>query len=116
MDVIQVREARQSTDRGINKVAIGRRIHFKDECGKEDVESEAKHANESTSALSLMGAQAVQRIPKVRDVEAIPDEDFLTIQRDDGSAIPKDWSKRIVAHANLPPNNLIIRNESRLIR
>ncbi len=116
MDVVQVREARRSTDRGINEVAIGCRIHFKDECGKEDVESKAKHANESTSSLPLMGAQAVQRIPKVRDGEAIPDEDFLAIQRDDGGAIPKDWSKRIVAHANLPPDNWIIRNESQLIR
>jgi hypothetical protein len=77
LDIVQVTEARRSTDRGVNEVAIGCRIHFKDECGKEDVESEAKHANESTSALSLMGAQAVQRLPKVRDVEAIPDEDFL---------------------------------------
>ena len=105
MDVVQVREARQSTDRGVSKVAIGRCIHLKDECGKEDVESKAKHANESTSSLPLMGAQAVQRIPKVRDGEAIPDEDFLAIQRDDGGAIPKDWSKRIVAHASLTPDN-----------
>ncbi len=105
MDVVQVREARQLTNQGVNKVAIGCRIHFKDECEKEEVKSKAKHTNESTSALSLMGAQAVQRIPKVQYVEAIPDEDFLAIQRDDGGAIPKDWSKRIVAHASLTPDN-----------
>jgi hypothetical protein len=49
-------------------------------------------------------------------VDAISDEDILAIQRDDGSAIPKDWSKQIIAHANLPPDNRIIGNESRLIR
>ncbi len=93
MDVVQVRDARQSTDRGVSEVAIGCCIHLKDECGKEDVESKAKHANESTTLLSLMGTQAVQRIVKVRDVEAISDEDLLAIQRDDDSAVPKDWSK-----------------------
>ncbi len=116
MDVVQVREARQSTNRGVSKVAIGCCIHLKDECGKEDVESKAKHANESTTALSMMGTQAVQRIVKVRDVEAISDEDLLAIQRDDGSAVSKDWSKPIVAHANSPPKDRIIGNKSQLIR
>ncbi len=116
MDVVQVREACQSTNRGISEVAIGRCIHLKDESGKKEVESKAKHANESTSALLLMGTQAVQRIAKVQEGEAISDEDLLAIQRDDGSAVPEDWSKQIVAHANLLPDNQIIGNESRLIR
>ncbi len=97
MDVVQVREARQSTDWGVSEVAIGCCIHLKDECGKEDMESKAKHANESTTALLLMGKQAVQRIAKVRDVKAISDEELLATQRDDGSAVPEDWSKQIVA-------------------
>jgi hypothetical protein len=117
LDVVQVREARQSTNRGISEVAIGCCIHLKDECRKENMESKAKHANESITVLSLMGTQAIQRIAKVQDVEAISDEDLLAIQRDDdGSAVPKDWSKRIVAHANSPPDDWIIGNESRLIR
>ncbi len=116
MDLVQVRGACQSTDQGVSKVAIGRCIHLKDECGKEDVESKAKHTNESTTVLLLMGTQAVQRIAKVQDVEAISDEDLLPIQRDDGSVIPKDWSKQIVAHANLLPDDQIIGNESQLIR
>ncbi len=49
-------------------------------------------------------------------MEAISDEDLLAIQRDDGSAVPKDWSKQIIAHANLLPDDRIIGNESRLIR
>ena len=55
LDIVQVREARQLTDPGVSEVEIGCCIHLKDECGKEDVESKAKHANESTTVLSLMG-------------------------------------------------------------
>jgi hypothetical protein len=36
-----------------------------------------------------MGTQAVQRIAKVRDVEAISYEDLLVIQRDDGVPYPR---------------------------
>jgi hypothetical protein len=116
LDVVQVREARQSTNQGVSKVAIGCCIHLKDECEKEDVEFKAKHANESTTALSLKGAQAVQRIAKVQDMEAISDEDLLAVQRDYGSAVPKGWSKQIVAYANSPSDDRIIGNEGPLIR
>jgi hypothetical protein len=75
------------------KVAVGCRVHFDDEHRKEHVETQAAHSNEATSALALMGAEAVQGISKVGNMETTPDQNLLPIQRDDGSTIPVDWGK-----------------------
>ncbi len=72
-------------------MAIGCRVHFDDERWKEHIETQAIHSNEATSALTLMGAEAVQGISKVRNMETIPDQNLLPVQRDDGGNIPMDW-------------------------
>jgi hypothetical protein len=74
-------------------MAVGCHVHFDDERRKEDVETQAVHSNEATSTLVLMGAEAVQGISKVGDMETIPDQNLLPIQRDDGGTIPADWGK-----------------------
>ncbi len=74
-------------------MAVGCRVQLDDERRKEHVETQAVHSNEATSTLALMGAEAVQGISKVRDMETIPDKNFLPIQRDDGGTIPTDWGK-----------------------
>jgi hypothetical protein len=51
------------------------------------------HSNEATSALALMGVEAVQGISKVGNMETIPDQNLLPIQRDDGGTIPVNWGK-----------------------
>ena len=66
------------------KVAIGTLVHFGGECSKEHVETQAVHSNEATSMLALMGAEAVQEISKVRNMETIPDQ---------SGTMPKDWGK-----------------------
>ena len=81
------------TDWSIVKVAVGCPVHFNDECRKEHVETQAVHSNEATSTLALMGAEAVQGISKVGDMETIPDQNLLPVQRDDGVTIPTDWGK-----------------------
>jgi hypothetical protein len=81
------------TNWSIVKVAINCRVHFDDECRKENVETQVAHSNEATSGLMLMGAEAVQGISKVRNMETIPDQYLLLIQRDDGGTIPTDWGK-----------------------
>jgi hypothetical protein len=47
-----------------------------DERRKEDVETQAVHSNEATSTLALMGAEAVQGISKVGNMETIPDQNL----------------------------------------
>ena len=74
-------------------MAISCRVHFDDEHWKEHVESQAVHSNRATSDLTLMGMEAVQGISKVRNIETIPDQNLLPIQRDDGGTIPTDWGK-----------------------
>jgi hypothetical protein len=91
--VVEFWEARLTTDWSIVKVSVSCRAHFNDEHRKEHVETQAVHSNEATSMLVLMGMEAVQWISKVRNMETIPDQNLLPIQRDDGRSIPMDWSK-----------------------
>ena len=49
-------------------------------------------------------------------MKAIPDEDFLSIEGDDGQAVAKDWSKQIVAHPNPSSQDGMVRDERRIIR
>jgi hypothetical protein len=45
-----------------------------------------------------MGAEAEERIPEVRKVEAISDEDLFAIQRDNCCTLSNDWGKGVIAH------------------
>jgi hypothetical protein len=81
------------TNWSVVKVAVGCCVHFDDERRKEHVETQAIHSNEATSALALMGAEAVQGISKVKNMETISDHNLPPIQGDDGGTIPTDWGK-----------------------
>ena len=116
LDIIKVRETKGTSDQDITKVAVGCRVDFYDKGRKEDVHSKTIHTNETTTALTLMGPKAVERVAQVWYVEAVSDEDFLPIEGDDGRAVAKDWSKRIVAHSNPSPRDRMVRDECRLIR
>ena len=74
------------------------------------------HANETTILLTLMSPKTVERVTEVRDVEAIPDEDLLAIEGDDGCTVAKDGGKRVVTHSNTLARNRMVGNERRLIR
>ncbi len=92
------------------------RVHLHDKVRKEDVHAKTVHANETTTPLALMGPKTVQRVLQVRYVEAIPDDDLLAIEGDDGCAVAKYGGKRIVAHLNTLAQNRMVGNERRLIR
>ena len=77
----------------IVKMAVDCCVNFDDEHKKEHVETQAVHSNEATSTQTLMSVEAVQRITKVGNMETIPDQNLLPIQKDDGSTIPTDWGK-----------------------
>ncbi len=81
------------TNWSVVKVAIGCHVHFDDECWKEHMEIQEIHSNEATSALTLMGAEAVQGISKLGNMETIPDQNLLPVQRDDGGTILTNWGK-----------------------
>ncbi len=65
--------------------------------------------------LMLMSPKTVERVTDVRDVEAIPDEDLLAIEGDDGRAVAKDRGKRVVTHPNTLAQDRMVGNERRLI-
>jgi hypothetical protein len=48
-------------------------------------------------------------------METIFDEYLLTIQRDDGGAMPNDWSKGVIAHAYPPIDNEIVGDECQFV-
>ncbi len=49
-------------------------------------------------------------------MKAILDEDFLSIEGDDGRAMAKDWSKGVVAHPNSSSRDRMVRDESQFVR
>jgi hypothetical protein len=98
------------------KVAVGHGVDFYNKGWKEDVHAKTIHTNEATTALTLMGPKTVKGVAQVRYVKTVPDEDFLSIEGDDGRAMAKDWSKGIVAHPNSSSRDRMVRNERRFIR
>ncbi len=63
-----------------------------------------------------MGAEAVERIPEVGNVEAISDEDCFVIQRDNCCALPNDWGKGVIAHQHTTAFDWIVGYECRFVR
>ncbi len=115
MGVVQVGESSQSTNRIVIKVAKGCCVNLNDKGWEEHMKTWAAHADETATALSLMGSEAIQGIPEVRNVETISDEYLLTIQRDDGGAMPKDWSKGVIAHVYPSTNNGIVGDKCQFV-
>ena len=116
LDIIEVGKTTGASNGGIKKVTIRCRVHLHDEVRKEDMHAKTVHANETTTPLTLMSPKTVERITEVRDVEAIPDEDLLAIEGDDGRAVAKVGGKRVVTHPNTPAQDRMVGNERQLIR
>ena len=114
--IVQVGKTTRASDRGIPKVAVGHCVDFYDKGWKEDVHTRTVHTNEATTTLALMGPKTVEGVAQVRYVKTVPDENFLSIERDDGRAVAKDWSKGVVAHPNLLSRDRMVRDERRFIR
>ena len=49
-------------------------------------------------------------------METIADENLLAIEGDNGCAVTKDGSKRVVTHSDAPAQDGIVRDERGLIR
>ena len=74
------------------------------------------HPDEATTALALMSTKTLEGVTVVRYVKTVPDENFLFIERDDGQAVAKYWSKGVVAHPNLSSRDKMVRDERQFIR
>ena len=73
------------------------------------------HSNETTTALALMGPKTVEGVAEVRYVKTVSDENFLSIEGNDGRTVAKDWSERVVAHTNSSSGDRMVRDERRFI-
>ncbi len=56
---------------------------------------------EAAATLSEMGVEAVKGHHKNGYMKGIFDENVLTVEGENGSAITQDWVERIIAHPNL---------------
>jgi hypothetical protein len=52
---------------------------------------------------------------EVKDMKTKANRDLLAIARDDGGAITKDWSKRVVTHVDPMPQDWIVGDKGRLV-
>jgi hypothetical protein len=49
-------------------------------------------------------------------METMANQDLLAVERDDGGAITKDQSKRVVTHVDLMPQDWIVGDKGRFVR
>ncbi len=65
-------------------------------------------AHKTTTLLTKMSPETVERDPKCRDVENMADQYALPVEQNDGHALSQDRSKGIVTHTNTKvPNHLV---------
>jgi hypothetical protein len=111
LNIIECCQRGSPSQWGILQMTVGGGVHFKNECREEDIHTQAIHSNKTTSALLLMGPKAVERVAEVRDMEAVPHEDLLTIERNNCRAVTQDGSKGVVPHTHLSSLHWRISNE-----
>jgi hypothetical protein len=70
----------RTSNRFVPQVAVCCCMDFQNECGKEDMHAQTIHANEATALLLPMSAETVQRVPEIRDVKAILNENLLAVE------------------------------------
>jgi hypothetical protein len=73
--------------------AVSGSVDFNNEGREESIHAKLVHAQESTPVLLLMGAEAVERVSKCRNVEAVPDKNSLPVNGDDSRSDAKDWGE-----------------------
>jgi hypothetical protein len=66
------------------------------------------HPNVTASVLTLVGAEAVERIAQGRDMKAIADQDEFPIDGYDGRASTKNWGKQVVPHVDAAAGGRLI--------
>jgi hypothetical protein len=88
-------------DRLVGQVAVCFHVNLDNKLWEEDVHSELVHPNVTTSMLTLMGAEAVQRVAQGGDVKIIANQNKLPVNGNDGRAGTKDWGEQVVAHADV---------------
>jgi hypothetical protein len=100
MIVVKLAETHRLTEGCVGEMAVHRGVHIKVEVGKEDMKTKTVHGNVTTSALLPMSPETVERVTEIRNMEAVPNEYFLTIQRDDGRTMAPDRCKGSIAHVH----------------
>ena len=80
---------------------VDRGVYLQDEAREVDEEAASLVVpEEATSALLHVGAKAVQGLAKGWDVEHVPNEDVVPIQRDDRRALAEHRGVRIAGHSD----------------
>jgi hypothetical protein len=76
------------------------------------------HSDETAPMLTLVCPETVKGIAEAedKDVQAVPDKDAFTIERDDNQACAKDWGKRVVPHENAAARDGVIGFKCRFVR
>jgi hypothetical protein len=65
----------------------------------------------TTSMLTLIGAEAVQRVAQGGDVKTIANQNKFPVNGNDDGAGTKDWGKRVVAHADTAASGGLVCDE-----
>jgi hypothetical protein len=96
-------------------VTIGVRVNLDDERREKDKHAESIHTNVTASVLTLVGAEAVERVAQSRDVEAVSDKDEFSIDGYDGRTGAEDGGEGVVAHADTAACGGFVGDEHRLV-
>ena len=116
LNVVQRRHCGRSSHRCVGQVAIGGCVDFEDEQRDEHVHPEALHANKTTPMLTLVSAEAVQRVAESRNMKTLPDQNAFPIHVDDGGARAQDGGEGVVSHTDSSSGDWPVRDEGALVR
>jgi hypothetical protein len=116
LDIMKDIQRCAATKRLVGEVTVGRRVHSEHKGQETDKHPSLVCAIECAATLGEVRAQTVEGHHKPRDVEGIADEDTLTIEGDNSSALTQNWDEGIIAHSHLKVGDGFVQYEGSLIR
>ncbi len=97
-------------------MTVGGCVDLQHEGGEVHVEPpKAGVPDKPTSTLVMVSSKTVQWIAKGRNMEDVPNKEFLAVEGDNRRTTPQHWSKSFVSHANADIGNSLVRDEGRVV-
>ena len=108
MNIVERGQRGRLTEGVIRQMAVCGHVHAENHTREVHIHTCIKAANKPTIQLTKVGPKSVERNPKCRNVEYISNQETLAIKRNDGGALPKDWSVKKIPHPSPKiPNRLV---------
>ena len=101
MNILKDIQRCATTKRLVGEVTVGGRVHSEHKGRETDKHPSLVCTIECAATLGEVRVQTVEGNHKPRDVEGVVDENMLTIEGDNSSALTQNQDEEIIAHLHL---------------